>query len=95
MSPDNYRTQISIDPRRPYIAHPLCNLTFACYLSCTYCASCLIHPMAVFKGLKKTKEWLKNEINVIKCIVHSDYWSIVIILIIKEHFKREDVNAGV
>lgn len=51
--------------------------------------------MAVFKGLKKTKEWLKNEINVIKCIVHSDYWSIVIILIIKEHFKREDVNAGV
>lgn len=44
-------------------------------------------PNGDFQKRKKTKECLKNEINVIKCIVYSDYRGKVIILIIKELFK--------
>lgn len=50
-------------------------------------------PNGDFQKGKKTKEWLKNEINVIKCIVYSDYRSIVIILIIKGHFKLKATNV--
>lgn len=49
-------------------------------------------PNGDFHTGKKTKERLKNEINVIKCIVHVITGAHVIILIIKKHFKGRDVK---